>query len=106
MNELSLAREAALEAGEFLKGAYGTNHRVLLENGRDVKLQADRDSEAIILKSLQEGSHWPILSEEESGGASKSDRSRAEVLDELLRSNKSVALNLEALRAQLKKGSS
>lgn len=61
--EFELAREAAKTAGGLLQEWAGKEKAVLSEDGRDVKLQADRDAEAAILEILQRGSH-PVLAEE------------------------------------------
>lgn len=62
--ELKLAAGAARSAGgrlrEIRKGEIG----VISAAGRDIKTQADRDAEAIILEALKSDSDYPILAEE------------------------------------------
>ena len=62
--ELKLAIEAARAAGTRLQKIMRGHKEVLSEAGRDIKLQADRDAEAIILELLQEHSSHPVLAEE------------------------------------------
>ena len=59
--ELKIALEAVGKAGEFLM--HQTDLTVLSSEGKDVKLQADRESEAIIT-GLLEKTGIPILAEE------------------------------------------
>lgn len=61
--ELDLAKRAAREAAAFLRHAMTQPPEILSDAGRDVKLQADRDAEAIILERLSE-SGLPVLAEE------------------------------------------
>lgn len=61
--ERSLARRAARDAAVFLREAMTHPPEILSDAGRDVKLQADRDAEAIILERLRE-SGLPVLAEE------------------------------------------
>lgn len=61
--ELALARRAAEAAGDVLKARMHDEKAVLSDAGRDIKLQADRDAEAVILEILKEGPH-PVLAEE------------------------------------------
>ena len=63
-NELKLAIKAAKAAGARLSELALDEKEILSAKGRDIKLQADRDSEAIILKMLGEGSKYPVLAEE------------------------------------------
>lgn len=62
--ELKLARQAALEAGQLLADL--TERTVASSQGRDIKLEADKASEKIILARLAE-SPYPVLSEETPG---------------------------------------
>lgn len=62
--ELTVAIAAARAAGARLKELALNEKEILSAKGRDIKLQADRDSEAIILKMLAEGSEHPVLAEE------------------------------------------
>ncbi len=75
MNELSnhdceLARLAATEAGRSLLAYVGHWQGVAEQAAHDIKLEADRRAECIILERLKAGSPYPILSEEcgETGG--------------------------------------
>lgn len=61
--ELDLAVEAALAAGEHLKRIQADPPEVLSSTRRDIKLQADRDSERIVLDALRDSPH-PVLAEE------------------------------------------
>lgn len=61
--ELALATRAARDAGALLRDAFSQEKRVLSEKGRDIKLQADRDAEAIILEVLGTGK-CAVLAEE------------------------------------------
>lgn len=61
--ELKLAARASKAASGFLHEAFSRDKRVLAEEGRDIKLQADRDAEDIILDVLRESGH-PVLAEE------------------------------------------
>jgi myo-inositol-1(or 4)-monophosphatase len=62
-SELRLATEAARAAGQVLRDALKREHQVLSQVGRDIKLQADRDAERVILERLRESDH-PVLAEE------------------------------------------
>lgn len=61
--ELLLAEHAAREAGAVLLANMLNAQTVLCELDRDIKLQADRDAEALILSRLQPTGH-PVLAEE------------------------------------------
>ncbi len=62
--ELELATRAAREAGARLREMMTGPRTVLSQEGRDIKMQADRDAEAIILAALRADSPLPILTEE------------------------------------------
>lgn len=62
-SELKRAIAAAKAAGEVLREAMAGERVVLSEEGRDIKLQADRDAEAVILAALA-GSDYSVLAEE------------------------------------------
>lgn len=62
--ELQLAKEAARAAGARLSKIMRGHKEVLSDTARDIKLQADRDAERIILDLLQEHSTHPVLAEE------------------------------------------
>ncbi|HNT88061.1 MAG TPA: hypothetical protein PKL84_09365, partial [Candidatus Hydrogenedentes bacterium] len=55
--ELDLAITAARNAGAFLADAIQQPRVVLKEEGRDIKLQADREAEARILEVLRDLPH-------------------------------------------------
>jgi myo-inositol-1(or 4)-monophosphatase len=61
--ELALAVEAAMDSGKLLALAGYLRSSIILEHGKDIKLNADRHAEEIILKKL-ESSGLPILTEE------------------------------------------
>ncbi|MCL5269958.1 MAG: inositol monophosphatase [bacterium] len=63
-DELNLAVEAARAAGERLRAIAAGEKAVLSVAGRDIKLQADRDSESLILGMLAARSPHPVLAEE------------------------------------------
>ena len=69
---LQIAKSAALLAGEFLLKSKGTNLNVLLNEGRDLKLQLDIDTENIIKDYISAQSNYPILGEE-TGTSNKLD---------------------------------
>lgn len=62
-SELALAEEAARAAGAYLREAITRPRVVLLETGRDIKLEADRMAEARILEVLK-SSPYGVLAEE------------------------------------------
>ena len=64
LNPLSIAKESALLAGEFLSSDIQFNRKVCKEFEHDVKIAADIQSEKIILDHLMEKSNFSILSEE------------------------------------------
>lgn len=61
--EKELAIRAAREAGAFLRAHMLGAQTVLLDEGRDIKIQADRDAEKLILDMLA-GTGHPVLAEE------------------------------------------
>jgi myo-inositol-1(or 4)-monophosphatase len=61
--ELKRAIEAARAAGKVLNALMRRPKTVLSEVGRDIKLQADQDAEAVILDILKQ-SDYPVLAEE------------------------------------------
>ena len=60
-----IAKLAAISGGNFLKQHQGTKLKVLLNEGRDIKLQLDLDTEHLIKKYLSSKSPFSILGEEE-----------------------------------------
>ena len=61
--ELETAEAAARAAGAQLLSQMHDQQQVLDDAGRDIKLQADRDAEALILEALQPFG-YPVLAEE------------------------------------------
>ncbi|MFA7160619.1 MAG: inositol monophosphatase family protein [Kiritimatiellia bacterium] len=59
-----LAREAAMEAGRRLRAQREHWNIVTADFAHDVKLQADREAESVILDLLRKNSPYPILAEE------------------------------------------
>ncbi|MDA9660095.1 inositol monophosphatase [Pseudomonadota bacterium] len=66
---LETAKSAALLAGKHLKQQQNKDLEILLNKGRDIKLQVDIDAEEIIKEHLFTKSSYPILAEE-SGASS------------------------------------
>ena len=62
--ELSTAKKASLQSAEFLINKKKLVNDVISNEGRDIKLQADIESENIIKKYLKDNSDLPILAEE------------------------------------------
>lgn len=60
-NELELAKQAAIEAGNYLKDNY--DPQIDSNIGKDIKLSSDKKSETIIVDILRQSGH-AILSEE------------------------------------------
>ena len=63
-HSLQIAKSAALLAGEFLLKSQGTDLKILLNQGRDLKLQLDIDTENIIKDYISAHSNYSILGEE------------------------------------------
>jgi myo-inositol-1(or 4)-monophosphatase len=61
---LSLADAAAAGAGEALLANRATWGVIEAEHGREVKIDADKKAEELILAALSRGSDYPIISEE------------------------------------------
>ena len=61
---LALATKAARQAGAFLASRSVETQGIDSETGRDIKLAADRNAEALILSVLREGADLPVLAEE------------------------------------------
>ena len=61
---LEIAKSAALLAGEYIKDQQNQDIEIILNEGRDIKLQLDIDAEKIIKDHLASKSSFPILAEE------------------------------------------
>jgi myo-inositol-1(or 4)-monophosphatase len=61
---LAVAEAAAAEAGAALKANRAAWSVVEAEEGREVKIGADKQAEALILAALKKASDYPIISEE------------------------------------------
>jgi len=71
-HSLEIAKSAALLAGDFLLKAYGSDLKILHNEGRDIKLQLDIDTENIIKDYISAHSSYSILGEE-TGSSDKLD---------------------------------
>ena len=61
---LRLAEATALLAGRQLRAHQRDWGKIVAEDGRDVKVKADKLAEDIILRQLQSATSYPILTEE------------------------------------------
>lgn len=61
---LAVAEQSALAAGAYLRHLPPDRRFVDSAVGKDIKLRADREAEAIIIKSLTAVADYPLLSEE------------------------------------------
>ncbi|MDA9174475.1 inositol monophosphatase [Gammaproteobacteria bacterium] len=61
---LEIAKSAALEGGQYLLENQNKEQKILLNKGRDIKLQLDADTEQLIKHSLASKSEFSILGEE------------------------------------------
>ncbi|MDC0922788.1 inositol monophosphatase [Gammaproteobacteria bacterium] len=61
---LKIAKSAALKGGKYLLENQGQELKILLNEGRDIKLQLDTDTEKLIKDSLGSQSEFSILGEE------------------------------------------
>ena len=62
--ELTIAKKAALEAGNFLRKNKDNLNKTISSTDRDIKIQADIKAEKIIKDIINEGSSFGILAEE------------------------------------------
>ena len=79
--ELSTAKKASLQSAKLLIKQKKLVNDVISDEGRDIKLQADIESENIIKKYIKENSDLPILAEE--SGANENLGSSFWVVDPL-----------------------
>ena len=79
--ELSTAKKASLQSAKLLINQKKLVNDVISNEGRDIKLQADIESENIIKKYIKENSDLPILAEE--SGANENLGSSFWVVDPL-----------------------
>ena len=61
---LAIAETAAAEAGAALSAHRADWGVIEAEQGREVKIDADKRAEALVLRSLEESTSFPIISEE------------------------------------------
>ena len=81
MNNLEIAKRAALESGKFLKKNFYQSQKLTLDHGRDIKLKIDEEAEELIFEIIKQHSSLPILSEE--SGISSALGKRYWVIDPL-----------------------
>jgi myo-inositol-1(or 4)-monophosphatase len=62
--ELTIAKKAAFEAGNFLRKNKDNLNKTISSTDRDIKLQADIEAEKIIKDIINDGSSFGILAEE------------------------------------------
>ena len=62
--ELTIAKKAALKAGNFLRKNKDNLNKAISSTDRDIKLQADIEAEKIIKDIINDGSSFGILAEE------------------------------------------
>lgn len=67
---LKSAEDVSRKAGEYLRQGLERSRQINFQDDRDVKLQADLDSEHLIRKVLKEETGLPVIGEEEGGDAS------------------------------------
>ena len=80
--ELTIAKKAALEAGNFLRKNKDNLNKTISSTERDIKLQADIEAEKIIKDIINNDSSFGILAEE-SGMLSKESYKNLWVVDPL-----------------------
>ena len=80
--ELTIAKKAALEAGNFLKKNKDNLNKTISSTDRDIKLQADIEAEKIIKDIIKKDSSFGILAEE-SGMSSEEFHKNLWVVDPL-----------------------
>jgi len=80
-NLAKLAQITARNAGKCLLDAYSSNSVVLSDSGKDIKTEADKAAEAIVLNALK-STDYAILSEE--SGLSNTDKEFSNICDSSL----------------------
>jgi len=80
--ELTIAKKAALEAGNFLRKNKDNLNKTISSTERDIKLQADIEAEKIIKDIIKNNSSFGILAEE-SGMSSEESYKNLWVVDPL-----------------------
>ena len=70
--ELTIAKKAALEAGDFLRINKNNLNKTISSTNRDIKLQADIEAEKIIKDIINNDSSFGILAEESGMSAEES----------------------------------
>lgn len=78
---LEIAKSAAIKGGEFILSYQNKDLKILVNQGRDIKLQLDADTEDLIKEILLSSSSLPVLGEET--GASNELNSLYWVVDPL-----------------------
>ena len=71
---LNIATQVAKQAGEFLRLGIEKAKQINFQSDRDVKLQADEDSETLIRQVLSKKTNFPIVGEEQGGDPTLVDR--------------------------------
>ena len=82
IKELTIAKNAAVEAGNFLRKNKDNLNKIISSTERDIKLQADIEAEKIIKDIINNDSSFGILAEE-SGMLSKKSYKNLWVVDPL-----------------------
>ena len=72
--ELTIAKKAALEAGNFLRENKNNLNKTISSTDRDIKLKADIEAEKIIKDIINDGSSFGILAEESGISSEESDK--------------------------------
>jgi myo-inositol-1(or 4)-monophosphatase len=74
-DERRLIEQTIRKAGDLLRSIHREPLEVLSAEGKDIKLQADRDSEQLIIDALRAARPYPVLGEEsgETGGEAGAD---------------------------------
>ena len=80
--ELTIAKRAVLEAGNFLRNNKNNLNKTISSTNRDIKLQADIEAEKIIKDIINNNSNFRVLAEE-SGMSSEGSYQNLWVVDPL-----------------------